>query len=213
MKKEELIALGLSEEDAKKVADASAEELKGYIPKSRLDEVIKERDTYKGSLADRDKQLEDLKKSSGDNEALKTQIAEMQKANADAIKAKDAEIAKIKLDNAVDKALGESKAKNAKAVAALLNLDSAELLEDGTVKGLSEQIEKLKSDEGTAFLFDVETKSTPTFKGATPVQTGGVATPQTNEWEAKLAEARKNGDTLSAITIKREAAEAGFNLM
>lgn len=208
MKKEELIALGLSEEQADKVAKASNEELKGYIPKSRLDEVIKERDTYKSTLSDRDKQLEDLKKSSGDNEALKTQIADMQKANGEAIKAKDAEIAKIRMDNAVEKALSENKAKNTKAVMALLNLEGAELGEDGTVKGLSEQIDKLKADEGTAFLFDAVSESKPTVKGATPVQTG-TQPPQTSEYATKLAEARKNGDTLAAISIKREAAENG----
>lgn len=184
MKKEDLIELGLSEELADKVAKASSDELKGYIPKSRLDEVIKERDTFKGTVEERDKQLEELKKSSGDNEALKTQIAEMQKANAEAIKAKDAEIAKIKLDNAVEKALGESKAKNSKAVMALLNLEGAELAEDGSVKGLAEQIEKLKADEGTSFLFDATTHQT-TVRGATPPQTGA-NTPPTGSDTSKM---------------------------
>ena len=39
MKKDELIKLGLTEELAAKVESASAEELKGFIPKSRFDEV------------------------------------------------------------------------------------------------------------------------------------------------------------------------------
>ena len=39
MKKEEFVALGISEELAKKAADASAEELKGFVPKTRFDEV------------------------------------------------------------------------------------------------------------------------------------------------------------------------------
>ena len=204
MKKEDLIALGLSEEQAEKVANASAEELKGYIPKTRLDEVIKERDTYKSTLSDRDKQLENLKKSSGDNEELKKQIADMQKANADAIKAKDAEIAKIKLDNAVEKALAEGKAKNTKAVMALLNLEGAELAEDGTVKGLAEQIDKLKSDEGTSFLFDVAAEKKTTVKGATPAQTG-TQTPQTSEYATRLAEARMvTRLQLSLLSVKRQ---------
>ena len=38
MKKEELVKLGLTEEDAEKVAKASEEELKGFVPKSRFDE-------------------------------------------------------------------------------------------------------------------------------------------------------------------------------
>lgn len=33
MKKEELVKLGLDEETAEKVANASAEELKGFVPK------------------------------------------------------------------------------------------------------------------------------------------------------------------------------------
>ena len=36
MKKEDLVKLGLDEETAKKVADASAEELKGFIPRQGL---------------------------------------------------------------------------------------------------------------------------------------------------------------------------------
>lgn len=213
MKKEELIGLGLDEETAKKVADASAEELKGYVPKSRLNEVITERDNYKDELADRDKQLEDLKKSSGDSEALKNQIAEMQKTNKEALAAKDAEILSIRKNNAVEKALSGAQAKNAKAVMALLDLENAELQEDGTIKGLEEQIKSLKESEDTSFLFNVENKPPqPTVKGATPGQAG---TPPTasNEWETKLAEARKNGDNLAAIAIKREAAENGINLL
>lgn len=39
MKKEELIAKGLTEEQAKAVMDIYTEEMKGFIPKSRFDEV------------------------------------------------------------------------------------------------------------------------------------------------------------------------------
>lgn len=214
MKKEELMELGLTEEQAKKVADASLDELKGYVPKTRLDEVIKERDGYKGTLADRDKQLEDLKKSSGDNEELKKQIADMQKANTEALKAKDDEILNIRKTNAVEKAVSGAKAKNAKAVMALLDLENAELQDDGTVKGLDEQLKKLKESEDTAFLFDAEAKpSQPTVKGATPAQAGTPTPGAGSEWEVKLAEAKKNGDNLSAIAIKREAAENGVYLL
>ena len=39
MKKEDFLKLGLSDELANKAAEASAEELKGFIPKSRFDEA------------------------------------------------------------------------------------------------------------------------------------------------------------------------------
>ena len=101
MKKEDLIALGLTEEQAQKVLDA----VKEYVPKAQLLEAEKERDGLKATVKERDKQLEDLRKSSGDNAALQQQIADLQKANEDQRKAHDSEIAQLKLDNAVDSAL------------------------------------------------------------------------------------------------------------
>lgn len=44
MKKEDFIALGISDELAEKAAAASVEELKGFVPRTRLNEVITERD-------------------------------------------------------------------------------------------------------------------------------------------------------------------------
>ena len=92
----------------------------------------------------------------------------MQKDN----KAKDeqykAEIRNLKVSSAVDAALTGAKAKNHTAVKALLkDLDKAELLEDGTVKGLKEQIEALTKADDSKFLFDIET-APQTPKGATP---------------------------------------------
>ena len=43
MKKEEFVKLGVDDELAKKLEDASQEELKGYIPKARFDEVNNEK--------------------------------------------------------------------------------------------------------------------------------------------------------------------------
>ena len=58
-------------------------------------------------------------------------------------------------------------AKNVKAVMALLDLKDAKLQEDGTVKGLSEQIEKLAKTEDSKFLFE-EAEAKPKFKGFQP---------------------------------------------
>ncbi len=59
MNKEDLIAMGLTEEQAKKVMDS----LDGsYVKKTRFNKINKESKTLKKSLSDRDKQLENLKK-------------------------------------------------------------------------------------------------------------------------------------------------------
>jgi len=164
MKKDELVKLGLTEEDAEKVAKASEEELKGFVPKSRFDEVNEARKHAEDSVKERDKQIEGLKSSAGDAEKLKQQIEQLQQDN----KAKDSshalEIKKLKIDNAVDSALSAAKAKNLKAVRALLDLDKAELSEDGTVKGLAEQIKKLSEADDSKFLF--ESSGKPKLKGA-----------------------------------------------
>lgn len=173
MKKEDLVALGLDEELAEQVANASAEELKGYIPKARFDEVNTEKNTLKTTLADRDKQLTDLQKSSKDSESLNQQIAELIKANADAQAKYDADIKQLKIDNAIEKALGDAGALNVKAVKALLELTDAELTDDGYIKGLDKQIEALKGADDSKFLFKTTAEpSNPHIKGASPASSG-----------------------------------------
>ena len=164
MKKDELIKMGLTDEAAEKVAAASAEELKGFIPKARFDEVNTAKNHAEEQVKERDKQIEGLKAASGDAESLKKQIETLQAANKQKDSEHAAEIKKLKVDAAVDAALTAAKAKNLKAARALLDLDKAELSDDGTVKGLAEQIEKLKAGDDTKFMFDASAK--PKMKGA-----------------------------------------------
>lgn len=169
MKKEDFVKLGIEEELAKKLEEASLEELKGFIPKARFDEVNNEKKKLETDLAERNGQLETLKNSTGNVDELKKKIENLQKDNKAKDDAHAAEIKQLKVDNAVESALLSAKAKNSVAVKALLkDLDKAELLEDGTIKGLAEQIEALrKSDE---YLF--EAKETKKFKGAEPGESG-----------------------------------------
>lgn len=169
MKKEEFVKLGIDEETAKKLESASLEELKGYIPKVRFDEVNNEKKRLESDIKERDGQLEKLKNSTGDIEALKTQIADLQKANKEKDDAHQAEIKQLKIDNAIDAALTGAKAKNNVAVKALLkDLDKAELNEDGTIKGLAKQIEALRKSD--SYLF--EANESKKIKGAKYAESG-----------------------------------------
>jgi len=171
MKKEDLVKLGLDEETAKKVADASAEELKGFIPKARFDEVNNEKKTLETTLAERNTQLEELKKSTGDVEALNKKITELQEENKTKDETHAAELKKLKREAIDESILSESKAKNTKAVRALLD-DIDGSLDDEAYKLLrAEQIKKLQSADDSKFLFDTEKKK-PTFKGAKPGESG-----------------------------------------
>ena len=169
MKKEDLIAMGLTEDQAKKVMDS----LDGnFVTKARFNEVNEENKTLKQSVADRDKQLEDLKKSSGDNAELKKQIETLQQQNADQKKAHDAEMAQLKLDNAIDAALTAAGAKNTKAVRALIDPSKMKLGEDGTVEGLPDVIKAVQKSD--PYLFNTVQQKQQTFKGFQPGASGEV---------------------------------------
>lgn len=170
MKKEDLIKLGLDEATSTKVAEASNEELKGFIPKTRFDEVNDTKKQLEKDVAARDVQLETLKNSTGDVEALKKTITDLQTQNATEKANYDAQMKKLQVDTAVEKSLIAAKAKNTVAVKALLAefLGKAEL--DGeNIKGLDDEVKKLVESEDTKFLFNVETKpGKPAFKGINP---------------------------------------------
>lgn len=156
MKKEDFVKLGIEDEElAKKCEAAVADLLKGYIPKARFDEVNTAKNSAEALIKERDKQLEDLKKSTGDAEELKKQIETLQADNKAKDEAHQAEIKQLKIDNAVEAALVGAKAKNNVAVKALLkDLDKAELLEDGTIKGLAEQLIALQKSD--SYLFEAK---------------------------------------------------------
>ena len=169
MTKEKLMEWGLTEEQANKVMEG----LNGsFVTKSRFNEVNEENKTLKAQVSERDGQIETLKKSAGDNTELQNQITALQEANKQKDKDHANEIKALKISNAVDVALTNAKAKNNTAVKALLVdfIGKAELAEDGTVKGLDDEVKKLVEGKDTAFLFE---KSTGTkFKGAKSAEKG-----------------------------------------
>ena len=176
MKKEDLMKIeGMTDELATKIAEASAEELKSYIPKTRFDEVNEAKKNAEALVKERDKQLEDVKKSTGDNEELKNQITQLQAENKASKEKYEADIKKMQIDNAIASALKDAGAKNVTALTALLkDMDKAEIDENGTVKGLAEQIQALQKSE--SYLFNIKGESTPKPSGATPAS-GNNATP------------------------------------
>ena len=164
MKKEELMKLdGMTDTLAAAVLNLVKADTEGMIPKARLDEVIAERDNARKEHADVLKELGALQKETGDAAELRDKIKSLEDAAKESQKQHDTEIHNLKVDNAVNSALLGSGALNVKAAKALLNLDKAELAEDGTVKGLADQIKALQTAEDSKFLFG---SSTPKLKGA-----------------------------------------------
>ena len=167
VRKEDLIAMGLTEEQAQKVMDS----IDGnFVTKVRFNEINEENKTLKQSVSDRDKQLESLKKSSGDNAELKKQIETLQQQNTDQRKAHEAELNQLKLDNAIDTALTAAGAKNGKAVKALLDVAKVKFGEDGKLTGLEEQIKAVQKSD--AYMFEAKEQANQNFKGFQPGASG-----------------------------------------
>lgn len=166
MTKEDFLKLGIDEALASKCETASQEELKDFIPKSKFNEVSEENKTLKQSVSDRDKQLEDLKRTSGDNAELKKQIETLQQQNSDQKKAHEAELSQLKLDNAINTALTAAGAKNGKAVKALLDISQVKLGNDGKLTGFDEQLKEVQKSD--AYLFAEKQKAQPNLRGFQP---------------------------------------------
>lgn len=169
MNKDQFVALGLSEDLATKAAAASADELKGFIPKARFDEV---NEAKKQAEQDRDKvsgQLEEVKKSAGDNQALKDQITKLQDENKTTKDEYDAKVKDLQLTTAIKLAL-TGQAHDPDIVAGLLDKTKIQLDDNGAVKGgLDDQVKALRESKG--FLFAAKEEK-PKFKGTKPVEGG-----------------------------------------
>lgn len=122
-----------------------------HIPKSRFETIRQENKEIKDQLEERDGQLENLKKQAKGNEELEQTIKELQEENEQKIEEYENKLKQTKLDMAIENKLIKEKARNPKAVKALLNEDAISLDDDGELVGLSEQLEKLKKEEDYMF--------------------------------------------------------------
>ncbi len=166
MNKEQLVALGLSEEQADKVVEGFGK----MIPKSRLDEKIAEVNDYKQQLADRDTQLTELQSKAQGNEELQAQIQALQQQNEQAKTEYQQQLQQKEFDFALTEALRDAKAKNPKAVKALLDTSTVKFV-DGKLIGLDEQLTALKKSDDYLFTSDKLKGSIPAQGGTPPTET------------------------------------------
>ena len=180
MKEEELIAIGLTEEQAIKALEMYSDEMKGFIPKSRFDEVNTAKSDLEKQVADRDKQLKILKDEAKDNEVLQTKITELENANKATKKEYEDKIRDMKLTSAIKDQLSDCKYPD--LVADKFDRTKLILAEDGSVSGLAEQLKSVKETYKELF--------TPTISGKTPPN-NGKTTPQSGTGNDRVSELEK----------------------
>lgn len=176
MKTDFLKSLGI--EDDKIIEAIHAENGKDITKvRKQLEDMESERDSLKAQLDERDTQLKELKKSVKDNEDLVSRLEQLEQDNKTAKESHEAELANLKKSNAIELALKDDKVRNVKALKPFLDIENIKY-ENDTLVGYKEQIDKLRADEATAFLFETSEGAAPIIKGAEPAKnpppTGGV---------------------------------------
>lgn len=164
----------LGESYTEEIDKAVSKEIgKNFVTKADFNTKIETSKSLEDQLAERDGQLEELKKV--DTAGLEDKIKELQAANVTAKQEYENKVRDMEFGFALDRALAAAKAKNVKAAKALIDTEGL-TLKDGEIVGLNERIEKAK--EENQFLFDSD-KSLPAFAGSTPGSTPSGDAPST----------------------------------
>lgn len=124
---------------------------KHAVPKETYNALAETKKKLDEGIAERDKQLEDLKKI--DAEGLKAEIERLQEENKAATEKYEAELKDIQLASAIKLAVA-GKVHDEDLVSGLVDKTKLIIGDDGKVVGLDEQIAALK--ESKAFLFKPE---------------------------------------------------------
>lgn len=148
MNKKDLIDLGIPEDVAEKVIIVHGKDIESH--KAKVSALQAENDGLKSQVTEANTTIESFKamkpeelKAAADDWKVKAEKAQTEAA---------AQMAALKFDHALESALNGAKVKNAKAVQALLSKDALKYNEtDGSIIGLSEQLEKIKSENDYLF--------------------------------------------------------------
>lgn len=171
MKKEELIALGVSEEVAGKVLDAWHEALEPYKTKAESVEGLqKQVNDLTADIKKKDADIKKLSESNSTAEELQKTIDKMKADNEKAAKERDDRIKELEaksddlaFNSLLDKALAKYNPKNekaAKAVRALLDMDKLKESKNRDTD-IDIAIKALVDDEESSIFFgEVEAKPT-----------------------------------------------------
>ncbi|GAA3626429.1 hypothetical protein GCM10022297_01190 [Lactobacillus hamsteri] len=150
MKRDQLKELGLSEEQIKSVMNLNGEDINKA--KSNNAETVKENESLKAQLAERDKDITSLKKNAKDSEELSNQLADLQGKYKQAKENLTEELGKVKLNSAIDQALTKNHVRNNTAFKSLMNLDNIKLKDDGSLDNFDDQFNRVK--EQAPYLID-----------------------------------------------------------
>lgn len=145
---EYLISNGLTEEQAKVIADGMAENKFYLASEEKMDErypkLKKEKEQLETQLNTNQQELENLKKSAEGNEELSNQLSELQTAFDNSKADSEAALKDQQKEFAIKLALKDSESLDDDIVMGLLDIDSISVTDDGLM-GFEDQLEKIQT--------------------------------------------------------------------
>ena len=168
MKRDFLKNLGIED---KEIIDKILDENSADIgrAKSGNDDLKSQVTQLQTQLNDKTKEFDTLKESTKDYESLKEQITQLTTDKTNLQTELNTKVSEVQKKYAIENSVRDAKAKNVKAVMALLDMEKIKY-EDGELSGISEQLETLTTGDDTKFLFD---GTNINISGATPSQPNG----------------------------------------
>lgn len=164
MKKDFLTGLGVAEDIADKIMTEHSKGIESAKAK------FGDYDTLKTQLSEANSKIEEFGKL--DYDGVKKMADDykikFEKAQTDSVK----QLEDLRFNHTLDNSLTSAKAKNIKALKALLDADKLKLDKDGNITGLDEQLSKIKSE--ASYLFDAE-DTAPKFLGGASGSSGGAS--------------------------------------
>lgn len=167
MTKEQLQALNLTDEQINAIIEDYG---KNYVSKTQFNEKNDAYKQAKQEIENLTADINNLSEANKANEALQSQIKELQDAATQREADYNENIKNMKIDTAITKALSKSGAMNETILTGLLDRTKIAIGEDNTITGIQEQIVALK--ESDPYLFKQDS-----IKGVVP----GDATPKTHD--------------------------------
>ena len=165
MQRNELEKLGLEKDAIDQIMALHGRDIEANKAKAAAIEA--ERDGLKSQLDEAAKSIEGFKAL--DIEGVKKSADEWKAKAEQAQKDAEKQVYQVRYESALSDALKASKAKNVKAVRALLNEADLKLTDDGLV-GLKEQLEKVKPENDYLFESDVPTPKIVSGGGNKPIE-------------------------------------------
>src|SRR5690606_6805857 len=151
MKRDFLKELGLDDEAISKIMAEHGKTVNALKDDAdKVDTLEAQLNDLKNQIKDRDTQLEDLAEKAKGNEDLLKQINDLKDLNEKTAKDYQDKLNAQKLEFAIERSLAEAKARNPRAVKALLDTEAIKLDGD-TLLGLEEQLKSLQ--ESDSYLF------------------------------------------------------------